>query len=123
MADPVTALATASTVSGLLQIIDFSATVLHEATRLMRDDVPREAISLARLGKQHADVSEEISKAVGGRPQPLTALEMNMDDLAKDCRDESGKLVDMMNDLRLDGVMGPKRAVKAARTAIKAIWK
>ena len=46
-----------------------------------------------------------------------------MDDLAKDCRDESGKLVDMMNDLRLDGVMGPKRAVKAARTAIEATWK
>ena len=68
MADPVTALATASTVSGLLQIIDFSAKVLHEATRLMRDDVPREAISLARLGKQHADVTRgSLKRWVAGR--------------------------------------------------------
>ncbi|KAK4542870.1 hypothetical protein LTR36_006059 [Oleoguttula mirabilis] len=123
MADPVSALAAAGTVSGLMQIIDFSVKVLFNAAKLMQQDVPREAIPLAQLGKQYATISQQIADSTSMR-RPLNPQESNMHDLAEQCETASGELLEMLNNLRIDGNCSKaKRAGKATKVAAQAAWK
>ena len=99
MADPVSALATVGTVSSLMQVISFSVNILDQASKLLREDNRARVVSLAQLGKRHAEVHGAIKQRANNQ-RPLASHEAATDRLAEQCCEVSGELVEMLDDPR-----------------------
>ena len=123
MADPLTGLATVGAVSALLQVIDFSAKVIKETKKLVEssDDALRENIIVERLTLEHANLADRLI-AYNTEGRELDANERAVDKLAQECKTEAAKLLNQLNQLKIDtGLTGAKRVWQTARMAQKAL--
>jgi hypothetical protein len=125
MADPLTGLATVAAVSSIFQVIDFSAKVISETTRLVKSSSTalEENSNVEILVQQYSNLADRVLSSNNAQ-RPLNANEQAVDELAKDCKEKALKLLRLLETLKVDrSLSGVGKIVHSARKTIAALRK
>lgn len=123
MAEAIGALAAVGIASSILQIVDFASSVTKQTYRLVNssEDTLRENIEVERLTQEYKLISEQICSS-RRLVRPLKQNEAASFKLAEECRQESARLLNMLDDLKVQShSRGRKRVLESARKSAKAV--
>ncbi|KAK5122892.1 hypothetical protein LTR85_003457 [Meristemomyces frigidus] len=123
MAEPLSILASISVASNLFQIIDFSTKVIAATHKLVTssDQTTEEVREHGRLAAEYQSIGEQVSIATLSA-RPMTSYEHAVEALAEECKDEAGRLLDLLKDLKVkEGLHGARRVWHGARQAARSV--
>lgn len=123
MADPVSAWAAARAAGSIVQLVDFATKLVKETHELMKTpgNASRSNAVLEKFTLMNSNLAEQLLRSADTK-RPLSQSGAAIDNLARECKEESSRLLQLLDELKIsDGLRGPRRAWQSARKAQRSL--
>ena len=125
MADPVSAWAAVGTAGSLIQLVDFSTKLVKETYELMRapGNTSKANAMLEKFTLMNSNLADQLIRTANTQ-RPLSQSSQAIDKLARECKEASSGLLNLLDDLKLTGELhGPRKVWQSARKAQRSLQK